>query len=263
MNELNEQVKELKNSIFKITEHLNDSESNNQILAFKKFVNMSLKISLNLFLERYKLYGVKNDKNGNFHLSNSISLGEEFLISDDEKFLLLDDADEQLNEVNIGNHINSFRIYERIVKSHEPFTDVISALANEMGISTLTEKANYRTTYVPDEPCFFADMCAGYGSLILERMKKQYNDSKKSLKQLRVIVNDSEPLAANVVALQVLMNTIKHDIDIGVFAAYCSDLAIDLNDEKPFVISFKTPQCVLDTFDNIREEKITNHGINQ
>lgn len=130
MNELNEQVKELKNSIFKITEHLNDSESNNQILAFKKFVNMSLKISLDRFLERYKLYGVKNDKNGNFHLSNSISLGEGFLISDDEKFLLLDDADEQLNEVNIGNYINSFRIYERIVKSQKPFTDVISALAN-------------------------------------------------------------------------------------------------------------------------------------
>jgi len=255
MNELNEQVKELKNSIFKITANINDSESNNQILAFKKFVHMSLQISFKTFLDRYEFCGVSKEDNSPDSFKDYVSLGEEFLI--------FDDTDIPWNEYGIHKVMDSVQLYADIVKSHEPFTDVISALANEMCISTLTEKANYRTTYVPDEPCFFADMWAGYGALILERMKKQYNDSRKSLKQLRVIANDSETLAANVVTLQVLMNTIQHDIDISAFTAYCSDLVTDCNDEKPFVISFKTPQCVLDTFDNIREEKITNQGINQ
>lgn len=268
MNELNEQVKELKNSIFKITEHLNDSESNNQILAFKKFVHMSLQISFQTFLDRYGFCGVSEENNAPCNFQNCVSLGKEFLI--------FDDTDNAFDKSNIQNVMNAVQLYADIVKSNEPFTDVMSALAEEICLShgRGTEKGQFITPWhlsqslselmnpsnLSDEPDLFADVCAGYGSLMLAKMNRQYKTSRKSLKQLRVIANDVDPLACNVSALQVLMNTVQHDIDISAFTMYCSDLIKDWSEEKPFVISYKTPQCVFNTFDNIREERLKASG---
>lgn len=263
MNELTEQVKELKNSILKIAESLNDSEPENQALAFKAFVYTSLDISLKTFISRYEQSGVSKDINHACNFKKHLSI--------DKALLTFDDVSKEFENLDVIKIFDSVLLYAHIVKTNEPYTDVMSALAEEFLLSRGrgTAKGQFITPIElsqaiaelmdnrapADEPVLFGDICVGYGALMLARINRQYNKGRKSLKKLRIVVNDVDRMACNVATLQVLMNTIQHDLDIASFTMLCSDAIKDWRTEKPFVISYETPQCVFDHYAKIREEQ--------
>lgn len=258
MNDLKNDIKDLKKTIFKITEKICDSDSKNQTLAFKCFVQLALHNAIRTLSNRYEHHGVPS-----FFVERYIKVGDA-LIQYESKL-------ENLDLLNGDALIDAVNQYNHIVKRNEPFLDILSLLAEEITISQkqATKRGQFMTP--PDLAIALAellkqedvpksnkicDFCVGYGALILASIGQTYKENPERVKELEVIVNDIDPFMCNVVALQVIANTVNHNVDIKELNVICSDVIKHYKSgDASFVIKYQTPKLVIDDIERIRKEK--------
>ncbi|KPY97999.1 hypothetical protein ALQ37_200202 [Pseudomonas syringae pv. aptata] len=259
MNDLKNQIVNLKKTIFKITKNVIDSDSKNQTLAFKCFVQLALHTSIHNLTKRFEHHGLSP-----FMLDHHLVVGE--------ALIQYEGRHEALTHIDESSLIDAVNLYNHIVKKNEPFTDVLSLLAEEITISKKQAKSlgQYMTPPdlaravasllnpddYPDKPTKVCDFCVGYGALILGRIEKGLKANPKSLRHVEVIVNDIDPFMSNVTALQIITNTVHNNLDIKELVVLCSDVIKDYRSgNASFVIKYRTPQIVLDDIERIHKEK--------
>lgn len=259
MNDLKNQIVNLKKTIFKITKNVLDSDSENQTLAFKCFVQLALHTSIHNLTQRFEHHGLPS-----FMLEHHLVVGE--------ALIQYEGRQEALAQIDQSSLIDAVNLYNHIVKQNEPFTDILSLLAEEITISKKQSKSRGQCMTppdlaravvsllnpddYPDEPTKVCDFCVGYGALILARIGKGLKANPKSLKHAEVIVNDIDPFMCNVTALQVITNTVHNNLDIKELVVLCSDVIKDYKSgNASFVIKYRTPQIVIEDVERIHKEK--------
>ena len=259
MNDLNKQIENLKKTIFKITKNVLDSDSKNQALAFKCFIQLALHTSINNLTQRFMHHGLPQ-----FLLEHHLVVGE--------ALIQYEGSQKALELIDESSLIDAVNLYNQIVKQNDPFTDILSLLSEQITISkkqskslgqfmtppdlaravaTLLNQDDY-----PDKPTKVCDFCVGYGALILARIGKGFKANPKSVQHLEVIVNDIDPFMCNVTALQIITNTVHNNLDIRELVVLCSDVIKDYKSgNASFVIKYRTPKIVLEDIERIHKEK--------
>lgn len=254
---MNEQVKELKKQIFKITAHRNDSIRNNETTAFKSFIAYSFATQFSDFIKRYKHYGV------------SEAVLEESIFVRPSQF----EMDEKLfNSFDLDALIQATNLYSQIVKDLPPFTDVLSMVLEEI---LLTDKRGSHLGQfltprdIADamgemwneeqlertEPYKIGDICVGAGSLILPSLKMKAVETPEKIGLINLVLNDIDPIMCTAVALQLITNTVQHNIDIGGLTLTCANAILEWTKKDTMVFGFKTPSIVFERIKEIKEHK--------
>jgi hypothetical protein len=260
MNDLKNQIVNLKKTIFKISNNPKASDTHNQDVSFKTFVQIALLSSIEILAKRYVNRGVPKSELGNY-----IATGEALLeFQGTEECVKFIDNDVLANAINL---------YNEIIKESEPFEDILSLLAEDILLTKGRGKAKGQFMTPPDlakflaklmhkpreehKPHIFSDPCVGYGALSLAYLWNQHRENPNELLNTDVIVNDIDPFMCHVTALQILANINRHDISIKSFLVLCSNAIThyDSGDAK-FVVSFITPDVV-----RKRQEEINHYKL--
>lgn len=254
---MNEQLKEMKNQIFKITAHRNDSIRNNETTAFKAFIAYSFATQFSDFIKRYKHYGVTETV-----LEESIFLRPSHFGMDEKLF----------NSFDLDALIQATNLYSLIVKDLPPFTDVLSMLLEEILLThkrgselgqfltptdiagSLTELFN-EEQLLRTEPYSIGDICVGAGSLILPPLKMKAINTPEKIGLIKLVLNDIDPIMCTAVALQLITNTVQHNIDLNGLTITCANAITEYNKKDSMVFGFKTPSIVFERIKEIKEHK--------
>jgi type I restriction-modification system DNA methylase subunit len=254
---MNEQVKELKQQIFKITAHRNDSIRSNETLAFKAFISYSFATQFSDFIKRYKHYGVSEAT-----LEESIYVRPSHFQIDEKLF----------NSFDLGALIQATNLYSQIVKDLPPFTDVLSMLLEEILLThkrgsdlgqfltprdiadSLTELFNEEQS-LRTEPYSIGDICVGAGSLILPPLKMKAIETPEKIGLIKLVLNDIDPIMCTAVALQLITNTVQHNTDLNAVTLTCANAITEYNKKDTMVFGIRTPQIVFDRISEIRNHK--------
>ena len=260
MNDLKNQIANLKKTIFKISINPKKSDTQNQDLSFKTFVHVALKHSIDTLAQRFMHYGLPPSQ-----LRQHIATGEALVgfggTSDD------------LESIDYDAIVDAINLYSSIVKENEPFEDALSLLAQDILLTrgrgkpkgqfmTPPEIAKFMakviyTSKEENEPHKFCDPCVGYGALMLAHLWNQHKEDPESLKNIEIIVNDIDPFMCHVTALQILANTTQHNVDVKSFLILCSNAITQYKSgDTSFLLNFKTPEIVLTRFEEIRTVKL-------
>lgn len=259
MNNLKNQIKELKKTIFKISENCRDSDNNNQQLAFKAFVHVALKSHLIIFIARIKHYASSNDE-----VRRAIQIGPEF-----SKF---ENAEKIIKTLNLEVLEQAVDLYSLIVKEAPAFTDVLSLLMEEIFLTRrrgeklgqfMTPKnlAEGAAKFLNSErnfiaPYHFHDPAVGNGALLLAQLSYEFKIDRNRTRLMKIWVNDNDSFMCNITTLQVLTNLNQHNVDVYEYCMTCSHAITQYNYEKPLVLNIVTPNSVFEAVDIARFEKL-------
>lgn len=259
MNDLKNQIKNLKQTIFKISENCRDSDNANQQLAFKAFIHLALQCHLTIFIARFKHYASSNDE-----VRQAIQIGREF-----SKF---DNAEKILKILNLEALEQAVDLYSLIVKEAPAFTDVLSLLMEEIFLTRrrgeklgqfMTPKnlaeggarfLNSENNFVA--PYHFHDPAVGNGALLLAQLSYEFKIDRNRTRLMKIWVNDIDPFMCNITTLQVLANLNQHNVDVYEYCMTCSHAITQYNYEKPLVLNIVTPPSVFEAVDIARFEKL-------
>lgn len=259
MNDLKNQIENLKKTIFKISDNQKKSDTQNQDLSFKTFVRLGLISGIESLAQRYVHYGLPRSE-----LNNYIATGEAL-----QRFQGTQEDWEFIDQDSLANSVN---LYNSIVKQGEPFEDILSLLAEDILLTKGrgTAKGQFMTPpdiaqfmaqliYEPKDfnPQKFCEPCVRYGALMLAHLWNQHKKDPESVKNIDVIVNDIDPFMCHVSALQILANTTQHNIDVKSFMILCSDVITQYKSgDAQFVVNFITPEVVLNRIKELQTIRI-------
>ena len=260
MNDLNNQIANLKKTIFKISNNPKKTDTQNQDLSFKTFVLIALLSNIETLAQRYVHYSLPKSE-----LTNYIATGR--------TLLGFQGSTEDWTFINQDAAANSHNLYNSIVKGSEPFEDILSLLAQDILLTrgrgkskgqfmTPPEIAKFtaKLIYTPKEENKthqFCDPCVGYGALMLAHLWNQHKEDPESLKNIEIIVNDIDPFMCHVTALQILVNTTQHNIDVKSFLILCSNAITQYTSgDTNFLLNFKTPEIVFTRIKEIEHFKL-------
>ena len=260
MNDLNNQIANLKKTIFKISNNPKKSDTQNQDLSFKTFVLIGVLSGIETLAQRYVHYGLSKGELNNYIVTGKTLEG--FQGTQDDWNLI--DQDSLADAVNL---------YHTIVKASEPFEDILSLLAEDILLTKGRGEAKGQFMTPPDiaqfvakliyspkdtsEPHKFCDPCVGYGALMLAHLWNQHKEDPESVKNIEIIVNDIDPFMCHVTALQILANTTQNNIDVKSFQILCSNVITQYKKgDIRFLVSFKTPEIVFTRIEEIRTVKL-------
>ncbi|GKQ46297.1 N-6 DNA methylase [Pseudomonas syringae] len=260
MNDLKNQIVNLKKSIFKISNNPSKSDTQNQDLSFKTAVLVGVMSGIETLAQRYVHYGLPKSE-----LNNFIATGEAL-----QKFQGTQEDWEFIDQDSLANSVN---LYNSIVKQSEPFEDILSLLAEDIlltkgrGVArgqfmTPPYIAQFMAQLIHEpkdlkKPKKFCDPCVGYGALMLAHLWNQHREDPESVKNIDVIVNDIDPFMCHVAALQILANTTQHNIDLKGFVILCSDVITQYKSgDAQFFVNFMTPQIVLNRIEELQTIKL-------
>lgn len=267
MNDLKTQIVNLKKTIFKISNNPSKSDTQNQDLSFKTFVQIGLLSSLEILAQRYANRGVPKSE-----LHNYIRTGEALLeFQGTGRDAELIDTDELANAINL---------YNEIIIESDPFEDILSLLAEDILLTrgrgaakgqfmTPPNIAHFLAKLVhkpreENKPHIFTDPCVGYGALPLAYLWNNYRENPNELIHIDVIVNDIDPFMCHVTALQILANINRHDISIKSFLVLCSNAITQYDSgDSRFVVNFVTPDVVRNRQDTINNYKLFSELLNE
>lgn len=260
MNDLNKQIEKLRKAIFSIYENLPQSTRDNQEESFRLFVKAALNIQLQLFIARYKRYGLSEAET----VQCIVIRPSIFEITQKQ----MDDCDsEALTKALLQ--------YVEIVTTNPPYTDVLSHLLES---NMLAGKRNNRLeqfltppwlaeflaelmpTQNTEKPFKICEFCCGAGTLLLAPLALMMSRNPHHAKNATVIANDIDPIMCCTTALQIIANTVIHDIDLCEFTQHCSDVITEWTEGNSYPIRFKTPAKVFEARARIREEKLRACG---
>lgn len=260
MNDLNQQIANLKKTIFKISNNPKKSNTQNQDLSFKTFVQVALQHSIDTLAQRFMHYGLPPSQ-----LRQHIATGE--------ALVGFEGTPDDLKSIDFDAVVDAINLYSSIAKENEPFEDILSLLAQDILLTrgrgkakgqfmTPPEIAKFlaKVIYTPKEENkthSFCDPCVGYGALLLSHLWNQHREDPESLNNIEIVVNDIDPFMCHVTALQILSNTAQHNIDVKSFLVLCSNAITqyDTGDTK-FVVSFITPEVVSARIEEIQTFKL-------
>lgn len=260
MNDLNKKTANLKKTIFKISNNPNKSNTQNQDLSFKTFVQVALQHSIDTLAQRFMHYGLPPSQ-----LRQHIATGE--------ALVGFEGTQDDLKSIDFDAVVDAINLYSSIVKENDPFEDILSLLAQDIlltrgrgkakgqfmtppEIAKLTAKLIY-TPKEENKPHKFCDPCVGYGALMLAHLWNQHKEDPESLKNVEIIVNDIDPFMCHVSALQILMSTTQHNIDIKSFLILCSNAITQYTSgDTSFLLNYKTPEIVFTRIKEIKHFKL-------
>lgn len=260
MNELKNQIETLRKTIFKIYENRPDSDSTNKEDSFKLFIKAALNCQLQLFIARYKRYGLSEAET----VQCIVIRPHIFEITQKQ----MDDCDsESLTKALLQ--------YVEIVSTNPPYTDVLSLLLEStMLVGKKRNKleqfltppwlaesfAELMPTQNTNKPFKLGEICCGAGTLLLAPLALMMARNPHHAKNATVIANDIDPIMCCTTALQIIANTVVYDIDLCEFTQLCSDVITEWTEGKAYPIRFKTPAKVFEARARIREEKLRACG---
>jgi hypothetical protein len=260
MNDLKNQIETLRKTIFKIYENRPRNDRENQEDSFKLFIKAALNIQLQLFIARYKGYGLSEAETVQCIVIRS-SL---FEITQKE----MDECDSKALAMAVLQYVDT-------VAANPVYTDVLSLLLesimlvgkNGNGLAQFLTPpwlAGYLSELMPmqntDKPFMVCEFCCGAGTLLLAPLALMMSRNPHHAKNATVIANDIDPIMCCTTALQVVTNTVVHDVDLCEFTQHCSDVITEWKDGKAYPIRFKTPAKVFEARARIREEKLRACG---
>lgn len=260
MNDLNQQIANLKKTIFKISNNPKKSNTQNQDLSFKTFVQVALQHSIDTLAQRFMHYGLPPSQ-----LRQHIATGE--------ALVGFEGTPDDLKSIDFDAVVDAINLYSSIAKENEPFEDILSLLAQDILLTrgrgkakgqfmTPPEIAKFlaKVIYTPKEENKthqFCDPCVGYGALMLAHLWNQHKEDPESLKNIEIIVNDIDPFMCHVTALQILVNTTQHNIDVKSFLILCSNAITQYTSgDTNFLLNFKTPEIVFTRIKEIEHFKL-------
>ena len=260
MNDLNKQIESLRKTIFKIYENRADSDSTNQDDSFKLFVKAALNCQLQLFIARYKRYGLSEAET-----VQCIVIRHQ----------IFDITQKQTDDCDNSALTNALLQYVEIVASNPPYTDVLSFLLESIMLAG--KRANRLEQFLTppwlaeclaelmpiqntDKPFKLGEICCGAGTLLLAPLALMMNRNPRHAKNATVIANDIDPIMCCTTALQVITNTVVHDVDLCEFTQHCSDVITEWTEGKLYPIRFKTPAKVFEARERIRQKKLRECG---
>lgn len=249
MNVLKIDIQGLKQEILKIKKDKPSSILKSEDFAFQVFVKVALSYAVETFAKRFMFYGVAPIEVGKY-----LNVGQ--------SFIKIQEA--ELNSLDLDTVVNAVNLYNKIVKEN-PYQDILSLLAEEITLSRGrgAKKAQFMT---PPEIAkivselldqkkdgfYISDISVGYGSLILAQLRDAFIKDPKSLREIKVLVNDIDPFMCNVTTLQIMSNTIQHNTDLKELKVLCSDALLEyLKGSAKHIICYKTPDSVLADLDRI------------
>ncbi|TSC33324.1 hypothetical protein FOM00_24970 [Pseudomonas sp. ST1] len=260
MNDLKTQIENLRRIIFNIYENRPQSTRDNQEDSFRLFIKAALNIQLQLFIARYKRNGLSEAETVQCIVIRPSIFG----ITQKE----MDDCDaESLTKAVLQ--------YVEIVGSNPAYTDVLSLLLesimlvgkNGNGLAQfltppwlaecLAELMPMQNT---DKPFMVCEFCCGAGTLLLAPLALMMSRNPHHAKNATVIANDIDPIMCCTTALQVVTNTVVHDVDLCEFTQHCSDVITEWTEGNSYPIRFRTPAKVFEARARIREEKLRACG---
>lgn len=260
MNDLNKQISNLKKTIFKISNNPKKTNTQNQDLSFKTFVQVALQHSIDTLAQRFMHYGLPPSQ-----LRQHIATGE--------ALVGFEGTPDDLKSIDFDAVVDAINQYSSIVKESEPFEDILSLLAQDIlltrgrgkvkgqfmtppEIAKFTAKLIY-TRKEENKPHKFCDPCVGYGALMLAHLWNQHKEDPESLKNVEIIVNDIDPFMCHVAALQILMSTTQHNIDVKSFLILCSNAITQYaSGDTSFLLNYKTPEIVFTKIKEIKHLKL-------
>ncbi|OLY72216.1 hypothetical protein AU074_13660 [Pseudomonas sp. ATCC PTA-122608] len=260
MNDLKNQIEILRKTIFKIYENRPDGYSSNQEDSFKLFVKASLNCQLQLFIARYKRYG----------LSEAETV--QCIVIRHQIFEI---TQKQIDDCDTNALTNALLQYVEIVTTNPPYTDVLSYLLESIMIAGKRENrleqfltppwlAGFLAELMPmqntDKPFIVGEFCCGAGTLLLAPLALMMSRNPHHAKNATVMANDIDPIMCCTTALQIITNTVVHDIDLCEFTQHCSNVITEWTEGNPYVIRFKTPAKVFEARAKIREEELRACG---
>ena len=260
MNDLNNQIANLKKTIFKISNNPKKTNTQNQDLSFKTFVQVALQHSIDTLAQRFTHYGLPPSQ-----LRQHIATGK--------ALVGFEGTPDDLKSIDFDAVVDAINQYSSIVKESEPFEDILSLLAQDILLTrgrgkskgqfmTPPEIAKFtaKLIYTPKEENKthqFCDPCVGYGALMLAHLWNQHKEDPESLKNIEIVVNDIDPFMCHVTALQILANTTQHNIDVKSFLILCSNAITQYTSgDTSFLLNFKTPEIVFTRIKEIEHFKL-------
>ncbi|MEN4750763.1 hypothetical protein ABEH28_13450 [Pseudomonas sp. Ps21-P2] len=260
MNDLKNQIESLKKSIFHIYENRALTTSDNQKDSFRLFIKAALNIQLQLFIARYKRFGLSEAET----VQCIVIRPYIFEISEKE----MSDCDNKALT-------NAVLQYVEIVASNPVYTDVLSFLLESTMLNGKKENRLEQFLTPPwlaecfaelmpmqntDKPFKLGEICCGAGTLLMAPLALMMSRNPHHAKNATVIANDIDPIMCCTTALQIVTNTVVHDVDLCEFSQHCSNVITEWTEGNPFVIRFKTPAKVFEARARIREEKLRACG---
>lgn len=260
MNNIKNQIENLRKTIFNIYENRPDSDSTNKEDSFKFFIKAALNCQLQLFIARYKRYGLSEAET-----VQCIVIRHQ----------IFDISQKQMDDCDTSALTNALLQYVEIVASNPPYTDVLSFLLESIMLAgkranrleqflTPPWLAEFLAELMPmqntEKPFKLAEFCCGAGTLLLAPLALMMSRNPRHAKNATVIANDIDPIMCCTTALQIIANTVVHDIDLCEFSQHCSNVITEWTEGNPFVIRFKTPVKVFEARARIREEKLRACG---
>lgn len=259
MSDLKTDVRKLKNTICKIYENRAQTDRDNQDDSFRLFIKMALITQLHMFIDRYRHYGLSEAE-----ISQSFTMDTSYFEVTHKQI-----ADCDLKA--LGSCVNQ---YTSIVANNPAYTDVLSLVVEEMFLDgkkgnkfgqflTPSDLAIACAELMPidsSKPFNVGDIACGSGSLILAPLMIVMRENPHQIKNAKIYGNDIDPFMCCTVALQIIVNTLCHDIDPYGFKLHCSDAIRDWGTAKAYVLAFETPKKVFDTRAEIRQEMLRECG---
>ncbi|WP_122340054.1 hypothetical protein [Pseudomonas caricapapayae] len=260
MNDLKNQIETLRKTILKIYENRPDSDSSNQEDSFKLFIKASLNCQLQLFIARYKRYGL---------------LEAETIQCIVIRHQIFEITQKQIDDCDSSALTNALLQYVEIVTTNPPYTDVLSYLLESIMLAGKRENrleqfltppwlaeclAELMPMQKTDKPFMVGEFCCGAGTLLLAPLALMMSRNPHHAKNATVMANDIDPIMCCTTALQVITNTVVHDVDLCGFTQHCSNVITEWTEGNPYAIRFKTPAKVFEARAKIREEKLRACG---
>ncbi|MFI3044513.1 hypothetical protein [Pseudomonas coronafaciens] len=260
MNDLKNQIETLRKTIFEIYGNSPDSDSINKENSFKLFIKAALNCQLQLFIARYKRYG----------LSEAETIRCIVI-----RYSFFEITRKQMDDCDSEALTKALLQYVEIVTTNRLYTDVLSHLLESI---MLTGKRDNRLEQFLTPPwlaeCFaelmpmqntnkpfkLGEICCGAGTLLLAPLALMMSRNPLHAKNATVIANDIDPIMCCTTTLQIITNTVVHDVDLCEFTQHCSNVITEWTEGKAFPIRFKTPAKVFEARAKIREEKLRACG---
>lgn len=217
-------MKKLKEAIFEITKNERDSDYRNQDKAMKIFINFSLAMSLNYYIQVAKIRRV--DMTSRLLVSQS-------MIQEELSALVYEHS----------KLVKPYLLYLDLVRASEPFTDVLSGLYEET-LLTRGRADALGEFYTPQDLARLSSMllgvdlpsalekgsvwltepCCGAGSLFLAPLHRIWSETPEKLKNVKLVINDLNGLAVRAAMLQIVSNLMIHSIELGEIHVFISNL---------------------------------------
>lgn len=260
MNDLKYQIESLKKSIFQIYENRALTTGDNQRDSFRLFINAALNIQLQLFIARYKRFGLSEAETVQCMVIRPY---------------IFEISQKQIDDCDTEALTKSVLQYVEIVASNPAYTDVLSFLLESTMLNGKKENrleqfltppwlaeclAELMPTQNTDKPFKICEFCCGAGTLLLAPLALMMSRNPHHAKNASVIANDIDPIMCCTTALQVITNTVVHDVDLCEFSQHCSKVITEWTEGNPYVIRFKTPAKVFEARARIRGEKLRACG---